>query len=118
MGQVAPVSLQEEEFATLCLFGISSAFSMPKSPDFIGAVNLEMLRWALLVAHQGDWVEINPLVQKSYRTRVKGKRSLMSIDQPLPPTVLLAVPSETEDFFLFLKIRDVASELTLIFCFF
>ena len=116
----SPLLLQEGEFATFCLFSISSTFHnsircsvatgfgsfaflyMSKSPDFSSAVHLEMLRWALLVAHQGDWAEMNPLVQKGYRSRVKGKRSLVSIDQPLPPAFPLAVASEAEgDFFLF-----------------
>lgn len=75
---------------------------MPKSPNFNGAIHLEILRWVLLVAHQGAWAEMNPLVQKSYQSRVKGKCSLVSIDQPFPPAFPLAVPLEAEgDFFLF-----------------
>lgn len=55
--------------AMFCLFGIYNIFDvvqcstgtgfgsfaflyMPKSPDFIGAIYLEMLRWDMLVAHQ------------------------------------------------------------------
>lgn len=113
-----PVPLQEGEFAMFCLFGISSTFdndiwcsiatdfgnfasvNMPTSPDFISAIHLEMLTWASLVAHQEDRAEMNPLVEKNYWSRVKGKHSLVCIDHPLQPALPL-VPLEGRGFFLF-----------------
>jgi len=120
----SPVLLQEGEFATFGLFGISSIFDnsvwcstatsfgsfsflyMPKS-----SIHLAMLRWALLVAHQGGSAEINPLVQKSCWTRVKGKWSRVYIDQPLLPVLLLAMPLEAEGSFFPFPNRDLGCRI-------
>lgn len=114
-----PVLLQEGEFAMFCQFGISSTFdngiccsiatdfgsfasvNMAMSSDFISASHLEMLRWTLLGAHQEDWAEINPLVEKNYQGRVKDKHSLVSIDHLLQSALPLVVPLEAAGFFLF-----------------